>query len=134
MLVVGTPAQPERRRRAHDTAATFHEVRTVEAPFVQSCPDVKGPVEFCGEKSGYLYHTGAEQVNGNTPARLSPLAIDPEARVLLHGLWPPCHQTMIRRLTFGVHVADFGALERNQDNRVPMRFVQGRRSLMVAST
>ena len=33
---------------------------------------------------------------GKAQDSLGFLAIDPGARLLLHGLWPPCHQTMIR--------------------------------------
>src|SRR5712664_2490338 len=34
---------------------------------------------------------------GKTQDGLGILAIDSGARLLLHGLWPPCHQAMIRR-------------------------------------
>src|SRR3982074_3327410 len=34
---------------------------------------------------------------GKAQDGLGLLAIDSGARLLLHGLWPPCHQTMIRR-------------------------------------
>src|SRR4051794_30592772 len=33
---------------------------------------------------------------GKAQDGLGLLAIDSRARLLLHGLWPPCHQTMIR--------------------------------------
>src|SRR6266478_6509789 len=33
---------------------------------------------------------------GKAQDALGFLAIDSGARLLLHGLWPPCHQTMIR--------------------------------------